>query len=164
MRDYAKTDSNHQRLYTGASGGRGGGGDRGDHESSSQWEPKRAALTGDQYLTNREEYARKQTPTVGEAESKINQAVTWRKYESADGLLGALFVTKDAKENGISNATLTRAKTRLGCLSCKTSFAGIWTCKLPGEDFPAERRESERYGKTVGLRRLVRTLRCFFDL
>ena len=108
-----------------------------------KWEPERAAVTGDQYLAKCEEYFHKQKPTVRDAELKINHAIAWLKFELSDGPLGALYVIKDARENGISVATLTRAKARLGCLSCKTSFAGIWMWKLRDEEVPKETEEPD---------------------
>ena len=103
-----------------------------------QWEPERAALTGDQYLASCEEYTRKQKPAVRDADTRLNQVCGWLKYELKDGPLEAKIVTQDAKENAISYATLVRAKAKLGCLSGKTSFAGMWMWKLPDEDVPAE--------------------------
>jgi hypothetical protein len=73
-----------------------------------------------------------QEPTGGEG-TAIVKAEEFLRERLGDGSVDSLTLDEDAREAGIANRTLDRAKSRLGVVAQKSTFSGRWRCSIPGK-------------------------------
>jgi hypothetical protein len=66
----------------------------------------------------------------GGGESKVNEAKKWLAEQLTTGPKPMKGIEKEAKDNGVSEKTLRRAKAELGVVAEKSSFHGDWWWRL----------------------------------
>jgi len=96
-----------------------------------EWEKEPPTLTTDEYQAKVDDYHQDQRRAARDAKSQLGFAVNWLKLELSESAVPTKTVQREARENGISIATLRRAATYLNVLSMKYVFAGPWNWTLP---------------------------------
>jgi hypothetical protein len=97
-------------------------------------------------------------PTSGEEQNQREEAAAWLKEVLGKGPQPAKKVLREARENGISEGTLLRAKRGLGVKSVKTAYDGPWCWTLFEGDQPSPQgdqyRGSDHLRQEAGLERV----------
>ncbi|MCH7792172.1 MAG: AAA family ATPase [Planctomycetes bacterium] len=86
-------------------------------------------------LTADEMFAASESGHPDESGPAVMDAMEFLQDALADGARKAKDIKRDARENSIADRTLTRAKSKLGVKSERTSFQGVYYWRLP--DHPA---------------------------
>ena len=89
-----------------------------------EWEDERVTISADEALAAA-------SANEGEVGGAVREAVEFLKDVLAGGSVAQKIVASDAKANGISEASLNRAKTKLGVKAHKAGMAEGWFWRLP---------------------------------
>ena len=76
--------------------------------------------------------------------SATDEAIDFLRDALAGGAMKASEVQKEAKQAGISDKSLRRAREKLGIRPRKASFQGGWRWMLPGEDAPQDAQDAQK--------------------
>lgn len=94
-------------------------------------------------------------PQLDRGESTVEAAVSFLEGYLEDGAQPSTKVSRAAKEEGISNATLRRAKEKLSVVNRRESESGaergsgIWVCSLPDNPLRAQTEQVEQVEKNT---------------
>lgn len=107
-----------------------------------EWEASPVTITADQALAAMNEDA--------EDRSQTDEAVDWLRALLDDGPQKAGEVQREARQAGISDKALRRARERLKVRPSKSCFSGAWTWALPEDAQPAQGAHSPDVGTFDG--------------
>jgi hypothetical protein len=115
-------------------------------QASLEWESEPIAKRGDDFVKCVAE-RRKKIEELDNG-SELSRATEWLSRRLSRGMVRSTFVQDEAKENGISHATLRRAFHRLNCVARKHQDSGhwYWTMRRPEEtrpDNPSNRQDED---------------------
>ncbi len=106
-------------------------------DNAIYWEDDAVPLTAEQFLA--QSTARTQTSLLEQDQSELSRVASWLDRRLRSGRILSVTIREEAEANEMSEATLRRAFSRLGCQSGKEKKAfGQWYWRLPApEEVPS---------------------------